>query len=51
MVGGNTLLLCGGILGMVMGVSVGVRMRVGLAVVACLCLSSAPLARRLIDSE
>ena len=45
------LLFCGGVLGMVMGASVGVRMRVGLAVVACLSLSSAPLAHRFLDGE
>ena len=49
--GGNVLLLCGSVLGMVMGASVGMRVRAGLAVVACLSLSSAPLARRLLDSE
>jgi hypothetical protein len=47
--GGNMLLFCGGVLGMVMGASVGVRVRVGLAVVACLSLSSAPLAHRFLD--
>ena len=51
MFGGNLLLLCGGVLGMVIGVSFGVRMRVCVAVVACLSLSSAPLARQFIDSE
>ena len=45
------LLLSGGVLGMVMGASVGVRVGVGVAVVACLSLSSAPLARKFIDSE
>ena len=36
---------------MVMGASVGVRVRVCLVVVSCLSLSSAPLAHRFIDSE
>ena len=36
---------------MVMGASVGVRVRVCLVVVACLSLSSAPLAHRFVDSE
>ena len=49
--GGNLLLVCGGVLGMVMGASVGVRVRVCLVVVACLSLSSAPLAHRFVDSE
>ena len=49
--GGNMLIVCGGALGMVIGVSVGVRMSMGLTVVACLSLSSAPLARRFIDGE
>ncbi|CAI7994390.1 Transmembrane and coiled-coil domain-containing protein 3 [Geodia barretti] len=45
------LIVCGGALGMVIGVSVGVRMSMGLTVVACLSLSSAPLARRFIDDS
>ena len=49
--GGNALLLCGGVLGVVMGASVGVRVRVGLAIIACLSLSSAPLAHRFLESE
>lgn len=36
---------------MVVGASVGVRVRVSLAVIACLSLSSAPLAHRFIDGE
>ena len=50
-VGGNVLLVCGGVLGMVVGLSVGVRVSVALAVVACLSLSSAPLAHRFVDGE
>lgn len=50
-VGGNVLLVCGGVMGMVMGASVGVRVRVSLAVIACLSLSSAPLAHRFLDGE
>ena len=49
--GGNVLIVCGGVLGVVIGVSLGGRVSMGLTVVACLSLSSAPLARRFIDGE